>query len=54
LPALSEYAAVAGRQSTVLRPPADLGEAARWLFIGVAAWLVLKIVIGAFRLVTRR
>jgi hypothetical protein len=54
LPALSEYAAVAGRQHTVFRPPSDIGEAARWVFLGVAAWLVLKILLGALRLMTRR
>jgi hypothetical protein len=54
VPALSEYAAVAGRQHVPFRPPADLGEAARWLFLGVAAWLVLKILLGALRILTRR
>ena len=54
MPALSEYAGLAGRQHTVFRPPTDLGEAVRWLFIGPAAFVALRIVLGAFRSLTRR
>jgi hypothetical protein len=54
LAALSEYAALAGRQHTVFRPPSDLGEAARWLFLGVAVFVGLRLLFGALKLLTRR
>lgn len=54
LAAISEYAALATGQHGTLRPPADLGEAARWLFIGVAVFVALRLVLGVLKLLTRR
>jgi len=51
LQALSEYGALATGRHGGLRPPADLGEAVRWLFLGVAAFVVLRLVWGGL---TRR
>ena len=52
--AISEYAALASRQHTVFRTPADLGEWLRWLFLGLAVFVGLRLVMGALRLLFRR
>ena len=54
MPAISEYARLASGQHTVLRPPANAGEAARWLFLGVAVFVALRLVLGVLRSFTRR
>lgn len=47
LATLGEYAALAGRSTAALRPPRSLGEGVRWLAIGLAVFLALRIVWGA-------
>jgi hypothetical protein len=54
VPALSEYAAAASRQHTVFQPPSDLGSWVRWAFIALAAFIALRLVMGALGISRRR
>ena len=42
MPAISEYAHLASRQSTFLRAPSNLGDVVRWLLLLLGAYLALR------------
>lgn len=54
MPAMAEYARLASGQNTLLKPPANFGEGVRWLFLLLAGYVVLRLVLGTLRLLTRK
>jgi len=54
MPAISEYANLAGGQRATLRPPGNLEEIARWAVWFVVAYLAFRLGLAMLRWLARR